>query len=86
MQVPSPGGGNGNPLPVFLSGESHGQGSLVGYSPWGCKELDMTEVTQHGHTHTITMNGIMPEVLKNTPECQKVISLSGSPLNYSDTF
>ena len=30
------------PTPVFLSGESHGQGSLVGYSPWGCKELDMT--------------------------------------------
>ena len=26
-----------------LPGESHGQRSLVGYSPWGCKELDMTE-------------------------------------------
>ena len=23
--------------------ESHGQKSLAGYSPWGCKELDMTE-------------------------------------------
>ena len=31
------------PAPVFLPGESHGQRSLVGYSPWGCKELDMTE-------------------------------------------
>ena len=31
------------PTPVFLTGESHGQGSLVGYSPWGCKELDMTD-------------------------------------------
>jgi len=31
------------PTPVFLSGESHGQRSLVGYSPWGHKELDMTE-------------------------------------------
>ena len=30
-------------MPVFLPGESHGQRSLVGYSPWGCKELDMTE-------------------------------------------
>ena len=29
--------------PVILSGESHGQRSLVGYSPWGCKESDMTE-------------------------------------------
>ena len=31
------------PTPVFLPGESHGQGSLVGYSPWGRKELDMTK-------------------------------------------
>ena len=31
------------PTPVFLPGESHGQGSLVGKSPWGCKELDTTE-------------------------------------------
>ena len=30
-------------LPVFLPGESHGRRSLVGYSPWGCKESDMTE-------------------------------------------
>ena len=29
--------------PVFLSGESHRQTSLVGYSPWGCKESDTTE-------------------------------------------
>jgi len=25
-------------MPVFLPGKSHGQRSLVGYSPWGCKE------------------------------------------------
>ena len=31
------------PIPVFLSGELHGQRSLAGYSPWGCKESDMTE-------------------------------------------
>ena len=31
------------PTPVSLPGESHGQRSLVGYSPWGCKESDMTE-------------------------------------------
>ena len=30
-------------IPVFLPGESHGQRSLVGYSPLGCKELDTTE-------------------------------------------
>ena len=28
---------------VFLPGESHGQRSLAGYSPWGCKELDIIE-------------------------------------------
>ena len=31
------------PTPVFLPGESQGWGSLVGYSPWGHKELDTTE-------------------------------------------
>ena len=30
------------PTPVFLSGKSHVQRSLPGYSPWGHKELDMT--------------------------------------------
>ena len=29
----------------ILSGEAHGQRSLVGYSPWDHKESDMTEVT-----------------------------------------
>ena len=28
---------------LFLPGESHGQRSLEGSSPWGCRELDMTE-------------------------------------------
>ena len=31
------------PSPVFLPGKSHGQRSLVGYSPWGRKEWDRTE-------------------------------------------
>ena len=31
--------------PVFLPGEFRGQRSLEGYSPWGNKESDMTEVT-----------------------------------------
>ena len=39
----SPGEVNGNPTPVFLPGESHGQKSLVGYCPWGRKESDTTE-------------------------------------------
>ena len=33
------------PTPVFLLGKYHGQRSLEGYSPWGCKESDTTKVT-----------------------------------------
>ena len=35
--------------PLFLPGESHGQKSLAGYSPWGLKESDMTKLTEHHH-------------------------------------
>ena len=42
--------------PVFLPGESHGQRSLVGYSPWGHKEPDTTEVT-----HACTSNHLLDE-------------------------
>ena len=45
----TPGEGNGNPLSVFLPGESQGQRSLAGYSPWSHKESHMTE-----HTHMFT--------------------------------
>ena len=31
------------PTPVLLPGKFHGRRSLVGYSPWGCKESDTTE-------------------------------------------
>ena len=39
----SPGGGSGNPLQYSCLENPHGQRSLVGYSPWGRKESDMTE-------------------------------------------
>ena len=35
------------PTPGFLSGESHAQRSLAGYSPWGNIESDMTEACMH---------------------------------------
>ena len=35
------------PTPVFLSRKSHGQRSLMGYSPCSCKESDMTEHTNY---------------------------------------
>ena len=40
----------GQPTPVFLPGKLHGQRNLVGYSAWGCKELDGTE-----HKHRLSM-------------------------------
>ena len=35
----------GKATPVFLPGEFHEQGSLVDYSPWGCKESETEQWT-----------------------------------------
>ena len=39
----SPGGGHGNSLQYSFLEKPHGQRCLVGYSPWGWKESDMTK-------------------------------------------
>ena len=44
----SPGEGNGNPLQYSCLENPHGWRSLVGYSPWGCKESDWSDLA---HTH-----------------------------------
>ena len=44
----SPGGRNGNPLQYSCL--ENPMDRVHGYSPWGCKEWDMTEVTEHAHT------------------------------------
>ena len=36
--------------PVFMPGKSHGQRSLVGYSPWGCKRVRRDLATEHART------------------------------------
>ena len=41
--------------PVFLPGKVHGQGSLVGYGLWDCKESDTTERTAHSTRHLIPL-------------------------------
>ena len=41
------------PTPALLPGKSHGWRSMVGYSPWGCKELDTTE-RLHFHFYHVT--------------------------------
>ena len=43
------------PTPVFLLGESHGQQSLAGYSPWGHKESDTTEPLSTHCIHLISL-------------------------------
>ena len=45
------------PTPIFLPGESHGQRSLEGYSLWGRKESDTTEVTEH--TRASNASGVL---------------------------
>ena len=56
------------PTPVFLSGESHGQRSLAGYSPSGYKESETTEVTEHT-AYTLLLFGAsqVALVIKNLP-------------------
>ena len=50
-----PGGGQGDPLQYSCLENPHGQRSLVGWSPWSCKESGMTEqLSAHTHTHTHT--------------------------------
>ena len=47
-----PGEGNGNPLQYSCLENPHGRKSLVGYSPWGRKESDMTERLSAHSTYT----------------------------------
>ena len=57
--------------PVFLSGKSHGQRNLAGYSPWGLTESDTTEqqtifrVKKVGDPDWPQQHPIVRSVLKN---------------------
>ena len=66
------------PTPEFLPGKSHGQRSLMGYSPWACKELDTTE---HAHTHLLSklwsIPGSRPRPPLSAPGFQKVNRIGG---------
>ena len=50
----SPGGRHGSPLQYSCLENPMHRGALAGHSPWGCKELDMTEATEHALTHAHT--------------------------------
>ena len=53
------------PTPVFLPGEFHEQRSLAGYSPWSCKESDITEQLILSLLYTMAIN-IQPKITKHT--------------------
>ena len=60
------------PTPVFLPGESHGQRSLVGYSPWGHKESDTTftfTFHQYFRKGIGTLRGKLEEVSRKKEPC-----------------
>ena len=44
------------PTPIFLPGESHRQGSLAGYSPWGQQESDTTEPLNNNNAESSFSN------------------------------
>ena len=69
------------PTPVFLPGEFHGQRSLTGYRPWGCKSQTRlsdkhththrhTQTHTHRHTHTHTHTPLSNRT-KASPQVQK---------------
>ena len=58
------------PASVFLPGEFHGLRSLGGYSPWGCKESDTTELLTQQHA-SFKLN-----VFDNCDTCVSIFNLS----------
>ena len=58
------------PFPVFLPGKSHGQRSLEGYSPWGHKQLDMTEQTHRQRPYKLNTLYLSNEELPGIAFCE----------------
>ena len=56
------------PTPVFLSEEFHGQRTLVGYSPWGCKESYTTEQLILPHSTREQTEGTRRTTILQSPE------------------
>ena len=51
------------PTPVLLPGESHGQSSLAGYSPRGCRESNLTEHALKGPSPSLAVSsGVLARV------------------------
>ena len=64
-----PGGGHSNPV-QYSCRESHGQRSLVGYSPYSHKELDLTEVASVQFSCSVMFDSLRPHELQHArPPC-----------------
>ena len=57
------------PTPVFFPGKSHGQRRLAVYGPQGCKELDLTEPTQHACMQAVEGNWEVPAYFWHLSVC-----------------
>ena len=70
----------GEPNPVFLPRKSHGQGSLVVYSPWKLQSWTClsywTTITMYTHTHTHTHTYTHTRVCVSSHEDSKYLQLS----------
>ena len=57
--------------PVFLPAESHGQRSLAGCSPRGCKESDATEHAQYPMKNRLLVNVERASALEGPYSCDR---------------
>ena len=69
--VRSPRGGHGNPLQYSSLENPHGQRSLVGYSPWSCRESDMTEQVSTAQLSLALLGSSQVSAVKNLPAEQE---------------
>ena len=66
----------GNPLQYSCLENPHGQRSLAGHSPWGCKELDTTEQLT---THFQQTVAVCPSVIYSSREVRLSLPLESNP-------
>ena len=75
------------PTPALLPGESHGQKSLVDYSPWGHKESDMTEAAEHTRARPQARDCTGTTVMTQAPLLiLRSADKSFNPICYSASF
>jgi len=74
--------------PIFLPGESHGQRSLAGYSPWDHKESDTTERLNNNNIHNPsipvkTVNQNHPIPFSRSVGLQTLLTIKGTLISTS---